>query len=121
MLAASAHQPVMTSMGKHMLECEARDGRAPIWPHSAPAWLRPQDWIGWPVLSIANGELHIVAVLSAGLGGLTRLIQGARAAGLSPVIVEPMGVMPGVLRRWGWQCTVIGDGWDRREEWRPSC
>lgn len=103
-----------------MLAGEAQEGREPIWPNNAPHWLDPSDWHGWPVLAIANGELHIVAIWSARKGALTRLLEGARAAGLSPVVVCPVGrEMPAILKHWGWQRKDIGEGWTHREEWRP--
>lgn len=102
----------------HMLAGEAREGRQPIYPGMAP-WLDPTDWHGWPVLAIADGELHIIAIWSARVGALTRLIAGGRSAGLSPVIVEPMGDMVAILDRWGWQSRTVGKGWHSREEWRP--
>jgi hypothetical protein len=115
--------PLVTPMCAHMLECERRDGRSPITPDNCPAWINTADWRPWPVLSIANGELHIVAVNAAveGQGALKRLIAGAIANDLTPVIVEPMGAtMPAILRKWGWSCTVSGGGWNAREEWRAA-
>lgn len=109
-------------MGAHMLECERRDGREPITPENCPKWVNISDWSPWPVLSITDGELHIIAINAVGPhGSLRRLIDGASGAGLSPVIVEPMGhAMPAILAKWGWKRSVVGEGWAAREEWRPA-
>jgi hypothetical protein len=119
MLAHPNRTPRISEMGHAMLMAEFEEGREPIWPQNAPDWVVAADWHGWPVLSIADGELHIVAIWSARKGALTRLIAGARTAGLSPVIVAPIGVMPAILAKWGWQQRITGSGWDTREEWRP--
>lgn len=113
--------PPLSAMGAHMLACEARDGREPITPENSPDWFDPSDWNPWPVLAVADGELHIIAVNAAGRkGALRRLIDSAKGAGLSPVIVEPMGpTMPAILERWGWSSRTVGEGWHAREEWRP--
>lgn len=117
---ASRAGPALTTMGEIMLADEALAGRNPIMPDNAPRWFDPNDWAKWPVLSIGGGELYIVAIESARKGALHRLLDAARKAHLTPVIVSPMGqIMPGLVRRWGWTCTVVGEGLDRREEWRP--
>lgn len=103
-----------------MLADEAKEGRQPIYPSNAPDWFDADDWNGWPVMAISGGELHIIAIWSKRVGALTRLIAGARSAGLSPVIVEPMGDMLAILARWGWKGRVVGSGFYRREEWRPK-
>lgn len=113
--------PPLSQMGAHMLACELRDGREPVTPNACPDWVNISDWHPWPVLAISNGELHIIAVNSIRKGALRRLIVGAATAGLSPVIVEPMGrTMPAIMAKWGWICTTLGEGWQQREEWRPS-
>ncbi len=113
--------PYLTSIGAIMLAGEEADGRKTIWPEHKrrPRWFHPEDWSVWPVLSYTATELHIVAVASARRGALTRLLREARQARLTPVIVEPIGpIMPALMERWGWERTVTGEGWDRREEWR---
>lgn len=115
-------RPPAGNMAQIMLAGEEDYGRRAIWPTDKrlPGWFAPGDWSSWPVLSYDDRELHIVAVISARKGALNRLIARAREAGLSPVIVEPFGQMLSILNRWGWQKTVVGEGWDRREEWRPA-
>jgi hypothetical protein len=108
-------------MGDLMLQAEAEEGREPIWPRCKPEWLIADDWDPWPVLSIKDNELHIIAIASARKGAFRRLIEGAATAGLSPVVVCPMGqIMPAIMAKWGWRETVVGEGWDSREEWRPA-
>lgn len=110
-------------MASIMLAGEEDEGRKGVWPHHkrVPPWFIPEDWVSWPVLSYSKTELHIVAVHSARKGALRRLIDGAANAGLAPVIVCPLGpAMFAILRKWGWQETIVGEGWDRREEWRPT-
>lgn len=108
--------PPVTTMGEIMLAEEERAGRTPITPESLPKWVNISDWHPWPVLSIRDGELFIIAINAIRKGSLTRLLEGARGAGLSPVICAPMGpIMPDLVRKWGWVCTVTEDC----EEWRP--
>jgi hypothetical protein len=116
-------EPYLGGMGAVMLAAEEDAGRKTIWPHHKrrPKWFEASDWRQWPVLSYDNRELHIVAIHSARQGALRRLLDGAAKAGLTPVIVEPIGhIMPALVRKWGWQMTISGEGWDRREEWRPA-
>lgn len=120
-LSNEARTPRVSEMGYIMLNAEAAEGRDPIWPSTAPAWVCAEDWHSWPVLSIANGELHIIAVWAARKRALTDLITNARANGLAPVIVAPVGqTMPAILAKWGWVQSFVGEGMDVREEWRPQ-
>jgi hypothetical protein len=109
-------------MGNVMLVGEEELGRKGVWPHHKrlPKWFIPGDWSVWPVLAYDKRELHIVAISSARKGAFRRLVDGARKAGLTPVVVSPFGQMTAIMRKWGWRKTVIGEGWDEREEWRPA-
>lgn len=114
--------PYFGSMAAIMCAGERELGRKTVEPHHKrrPSWFIAEDWSLWPVLAYDKHELHIVAVSSARKGALRRLIDGARAAGLTPVVVCPIGpTMPAILARWGWQKTIVGEGWDERDEWRP--
>lgn len=112
--------PPLSAMGAIMLDIERRRGLTPIWPNDIPPWLILGDWRTFPILAIDGAELHIIAVWSARRGALRRLIKGATGAGLSPVIVAPMGaIMPAILARWRWVRSVRGKGVDRRVEYRP--
>jgi hypothetical protein len=85
-------------------------------PFAVPA----DDWFGNTVISVLNGEARIIVVMARRPGSLTRLVAAIKAAGLTPVIVEPMGqIMPHILKMWGWHRAIIGEGRDRMEEWRP--
>jgi hypothetical protein len=119
----SAMRPHCGAMASIMLAGEEDEGRRAVWPHHKrlPKWFDPSDWACWPVLSYDKREVHIVAVYAARRGALRRLIDRAAKHGLSPVVVEPIGpTMPAIMRKWGWQKSVVGEGWDRREEWRPA-
>lgn len=115
--------PYLSAIGGIMLAGEAEAGRKTIWPQHKrrPKWFHPEDWSVWPVLSYDDRELHIVAVASARKGALSRLIREAGQAGLSPVIVCPIGLaMAAILRKWKYVREVVGEGWEVREEWRPA-
>ncbi|HEX8414030.1 MAG TPA: hypothetical protein VF637_09120, partial [Sphingomicrobium sp.] len=123
MTAASKNDPWVGNMALIMLAGEEDAGRKPVWPHHKrrPKWFHAEDWAQWPVISYDDHEVHVVAVSSARRGAFSRLVREVRAAGLTPVVVEPMGpTMPAILERWGWQMSVNGEGWDHREEWRPA-
>jgi hypothetical protein len=115
-------RPPALMMGNVMLVGEEELGRKGVWPHHKrlPKWFIPGDWSVWPVLAYDKRELHIVAISSARKGAFRRLVDGARKAGLTPVVVSPFGQMTAIMRKWGWRKTVIGEGWDEREEWRPA-
>lgn len=121
MLAHPITRPHCSGICSVMLAGEEDCGRKAVWPHHKrlPKWFIPSDWACWPVLSYDKRELHIVAVYSAKKGALRRLIDGAAKVGLSPVIVGPLGQMTAILKKWGWQETIVGEGWDARDEWRP--
>ncbi len=114
----------ISPMGFRMLFEEAREGRQPIYPTNAPAWLIADDWEPWPVLALARDELHIIAVWSARPGAFRRLIDGCRKAGLHPVVVGPFAHMKDILVRWGWRKSIRGMGYAMphffHEEWRPE-
>lgn len=114
--------PRCSTFAAWMLAEEDARGMTAIKPtDDLPEWFDPFDWSPWPVISYGHGEVHIIAVASAKKGALRRLIDRAAEHGLSPVVVCPLGlIMPAILTKWGWKETVIGEGWDRREEWRPA-
>lgn len=88
----------------------------------APLAISVVDWHPSSVFSVLDGELRIVAVLATlpGNGALRRIVIGAEQAGLTPVVVEPVGsIMPAIMRRWKWSRSVKGVGASRVEEWRP--
>jgi len=106
-----------------MIEDEIAAGRAvmqpgSVWPFDFPA----ADWVFPTVVSHDGREVHIVAILAQnpGSGAFRRLIANIEAAGLSPVVVCPVGVvMPAILKHWRWKRRIVGRGFDRVDEWRP--
>jgi hypothetical protein len=107
-----------------MIVDEIKAGRAVVqpgceWPFVIPA----EDWTYPVVISHDGREVRIIAIHAAapGNGAFRRLIDNIAAAGLSPVVVEPVGVvMPAIMKRWGWRGRVVGKGFNRFWEWRPS-
>lgn len=121
-LLHSRRPPEINPVGWMMLADEAAAGRYPVLPGEHYAWLRPHDWRGWPILALdhAAAELHIIAVWSRRPGAFKYLLAAAEGAGWRPVVVSPFPLMASILTRWGWRSTVTGEGWERREEWRPG-
>lgn len=78
-------------------------------------WFIKDDWIGDPVVSIKGDEVRIVAILAKtpGAGAFGRLIDGILAAGLKPIVVEPVFMtMPAIMERWGWRRRNIGQDFE---------
>lgn len=106
-----------------MIEDEIAAGRAvmqpgSVWPFDFPA----EDWVFPAVVSHDGREVHIVAILAQepGKGAFRRLIANIEGAGLSPVVVCPVGqTMPAILKRWRWKRRIVGRGFERVDEWRP--
>jgi hypothetical protein len=46
-------------------------------------------------------------------------VRAIEAAGLRPVVIEPMLQMENILKRWGWYRQVVGSGINRQTQWRP--
>jgi hypothetical protein len=68
-------------------------------------------------------EIRLVAIKARvqQRGALNRLIASIRKAGYTPVVVEPIGhQMPAILHHWGWMKTLVEDGAEVVEEWRPA-
>lgn len=122
MIAGARRHPL--GVAGLMLADEAKAGRRPVQPgEPAPFDFPAEDWPFPQVVSIDGDEVRLIAIRAAveRSGALKRLVASIRAAGLTPVIVAPVGVaMPAILRRWGWVGTVKGDGWEQVDEWRPS-
>jgi hypothetical protein len=103
------------SFSADWLRAEQRRGHAAIAPEGAP-WLIAEDW-HVHALTRAAQEVRIVALWAKHprQGAFRRLVAGIRAAGLTPVVVEPFGAMRPILQRWGWQPLEV----DCEEQWRP--
>jgi len=103
------------------------------WPHSYTeqslvtlckrfAEVPAVDWVYPAVISHDGREAFIVAIRAKhpGSGAFRRLVDNITAAGLTPVVVCPLGAtMPAILKRWRWCCTIQGPDGDKVEEWRP--
>lgn len=85
-------------------------------------WLSADDWDSTIIVSQKGREIRLIAILARdpGTGAFRRTVTGILGAGLVPVIIEPMGVMAIILRRWNWSKRIVGSGFMHREEqWRP--
>jgi hypothetical protein len=85
----------------------------------------PEDWNHTSLITLSADRKEVRLILLRARhprqGALRRLITAIGAAGLQPVVVEPIGeAMPAILQRWGWRRTVQGSGWDTITEWRPA-
>jgi hypothetical protein len=120
-LARASHHPLGVAGLMIMSEIEA--GRRCVQPGDAEPFDFPKnDWHFPAVVSLDGAEVRIIAILAnePGSGAFSRLIRNIRAAGLSPVVVEPVGLaMPAILKRWGWRGRRAGFGMDVTWEWRP--
>lgn len=104
-----------------MREDEAAAGNALIQP-GAVDWLPSIDWHDDVVVSTRGDLVRIIAIRARrlGTGAFSRMITGISKAGRIPVIVEPMFDMPAILERWGWSKQIVGHGFQREEQWRPT-
>lgn len=84
-------------------------------------WLPVEDWHETVVVSQADREVRLIAILAKrpGEGAFRRLVDAIRRAGLTPVVVAPSLEMRATLRRWGWRQRNVGGGWDQEEQWLP--
>lgn len=84
-----------------------------VMPGERP-WLPSCDWPDNIVISTDERVVRIVAIYAThpGQGAFRRLIKGIQAAGLRPIVVEPMLDMPAILQRWGWKFRRVGYGWN---------
>lgn len=92
-------------------------------PVGSVPWLPLSDWHPHDCVSLDGDEVRLVAIAARRprSGALKRLLAAIDAAGLTPCIIAPMGVMPGILRRWGWEKTEIGSTFaDYEDQWRPA-
>lgn len=76
-----------------------------------------------PVVTQRGNDIRIVAIWfkECGVGLFRKMVADIRAAGLHPVVVEPIGFeMPAILQHWGWRGSMVEqpDG-QTCEEWRP--
>lgn len=102
-----------------MKDDEQRIGFRPV---ESAEWLNAADWHDGFVISFNKPTVRIVAIMARapGTGAFSRLIDGIVLAGLTPVVVAPMMLMPSILKRWGWKEQIRGSGLDREDSWRPT-
>ena len=106
----------------HMEDCETEAGYAlvrlgAIVPFPVPA----NDWEA-VCISLDGKDVRLVLLQAKHQrrGALRRLVGGIVAAGLSPVIIEPVGNdMPAIMRHWGWHTKRVGHEFDQYTECRP--
>jgi len=113
-------KPGMTA-SRWLRESEVMKGHRWVRPGSVP-WLSSSDWHETDVVSLDGDEVRLVAIAAKrpGTGAFRKLIWAIEAAGLKPVVVCPMGIMPAILKKWGWVETKVGTTYeDREEQWRP--
>jgi hypothetical protein len=86
-------------------------------PYAPP---NPDEWRA-VVLSQDGRRVRIVLVdaFHPGTGAFTRLIAGIRAAGLTPVIVEPTLALRDWCERHGYRERIVGRGDARHRIWYP--
>lgn len=103
-----------------MREDEVAAGFTPVLPGEV-TWLSATDWPGDVVISHNNKQVRIVAIKAKvrGQGSFRRLIEAITAAGMTPIVVEPMFAMPDILKKWGWARQTIGSGFQTEEQWHP--
>lgn len=103
------------------LEYEKGFGVIP-WGATEPIRFSKDDWHDG-VLSFDEGrkEIRIVAIYAKRQrrGAFRALLSAIFSVGYEPVVIEPMGeIMPALLRRWGWSCTLVESDNEVVEEWR---
>ncbi len=111
--------------GRPMWEIMRRDevakGNSVIVPGDAP-WLSADDWDPTIIVSQSGKEIRLIAILAKqpGTGAFKRTVAGILGADLVPVVIEPLGSMSVILKRWGWSKRIVGSGFmEREEQWRP--
>ena len=109
--------------GESMRLDEIKKNRKVIFPGDE-VWFPKDDWINDVVVSITADQttVRIIAIIAKkpGNGSFSRLIDGIFDAHMTPVVIEAMGVMPAIMRRWGWNNIQVGSGWESENQWRPS-
>ena len=111
---ANLNRMFLLGPGEAMRQDERDLGHRIIVPGDEP-WLPKADWPDNIVITQAGKEVRIIAIYARepGTGAFRRMIDGIKAAGLTPVVVCPFRNMEDILRRWGWAPDF------KNEEWRP--
>ena len=108
-----------------MGDLEREKGFVPIPYGSAwPVTFSDAEWEDGVIsVDAERNEIRLVAIRARveRRGALRRLLGRIAKAGYQPVIVEPIGpVMPALMRRWGWDCTLVEHSNEVNEEWREQ-
>lgn len=114
----SSDVPAWKVLRDHEIEL----GHWPVPVGSVP-WLPAKDWHEHDCVAMDGDEVRLVAIAARRphTGALGRLLAGIAAAGLRPVVVNPMDEMEGILRAWGWRRVRVGHDYVTNEEqWRPA-
>ncbi len=105
-----------------MREDEEAAGFTLLTPGDRPWFLRV-DWPDNAIVSTDGKSVRIVAIIAQrpGTGAFRRMVDGIRADGLTPIVVEPIGTtMPAILKRWGWKRKRVGRGFQAHDTWQPA-
>lgn len=82
-----------------------------------------EDWDADTLLTLNGKDVRIVLTnaVRPGSGAFGRLVRSIQTAGFNPVVISPVGpYMPVIMEKWGWREYVVGSGFRRCREWRPS-
>lgn len=104
-----------------MREDERAAGFRVVLPGDEP-WLPSLDWHDDVTVSTDGKIVRIIAIRARkeNDGAFSRLVTGIIRAGLTPVVIEPMLSMPGIMARWKWERREFGEGFTREEQWWPT-
>jgi len=102
-----------------MTQDEIAKGYTPIKVGEKP-WFSKRHWNDG-VLSKNGKEVRIIAIIAKqqGRGSFRKMVDGIRRDGLTPVVICPFSQMEAILKKWGWEKTVVGGSFlEREEQWR---
>lgn len=108
--------------GNVMRRDETAKGHKVVWPGEAD-WFVTGDWLDDAVVTTVpfSPIVRIVAIVAArpSTGAFSRMIRGICKSGLVPVVVCPFPDMEEILKKWGWEHSTEGDGFDSVDCWTP--
>lgn len=105
-----------------IVEGETARGFKVIRPGDAP-WFRAADWRAASVASVngVHARLVLLHAFESGKGALTQTIEGIKAAGLIPTVIDPTRELAATLTRRGWKARDEGSTFEDTETvWRPT-
>jgi hypothetical protein len=82
-------------------------------------WLNRNEWEEIVVSTDKEGRIRLVLLdaKEPKTGAFTRLLEGIYKAGLTPVIVEPIGFLEEWCRQHGWRSRRLRHGSDQQKVW----